>query len=112
MSLIKEMKRRGIRDPFDLTETDQWVNDATRVDIKAVYEKESGHVFGFDLWTGVKIRGDELLNCPNFGCAVIVREENEAKVDESYAAYKKGELTADKYIDTVFDLAAMSATWV
>ena len=112
MSLIKEMKRRGIRDPFDLTETDQWVNDATREDIRAVYETEGGRVFGFDLWTGVKIRGDKLLNCPNFGCAVIIRDENEAKVNESYATYKKGELTSNKYIDSVFDFAAMSATWV
>jgi len=49
--LLEEMKKRGIANPFDLTEFDMdWVNPATRKDIRETSAKHGGKVFGLKFW--------------------------------------------------------------
>ena len=87
--LAKEMLKRGIASPFDLIEEDQWVNDATRKDIKNVVIKHNFKVFGLKFWTWNKKRGRELLDVRNFEVDLIFKDENEPKVDGIIQEYKR-----------------------
>jgi len=76
--LTSEMKKRGIRSPFDLREDDQWVNDSTRQDIEAIAKQ--GPVFGLKHWTWEKFRGDQLKDVKNFEFDLLFKVEDEAKL--------------------------------
>jgi len=113
------MEKRGIRNPWDLTEFDaDWVNPATRQDIKEVSEKHGGKVFGLKFWREwTVLRGEDLLDCGNFDVDVIFRDEDEAKVKkliEDYEPQSKGGWSGDlgKIVDALFNLAIESCTWV
>ena len=112
--LTSEMKKRGIRSPFDLREDDQWVNDATRQDIEALVRQ--GPVFGLEFWTWNKFRGDELKDVKNFQLDLLFKEEDESKVDKAIADYKikKGEgfRTTREIIDELQGLAIYTCLWV
>jgi hypothetical protein len=111
--LEEEMERRGISDPFDLTETDQWVNDATREDIKAAVKREDGHVFGLKMWTWEIVPAESLLKgvC-NFGVDLIFRESDREKVMKVIEEGEKNLMRAGILIDRLFALAVMSCLWV
>ena len=110
--LTKRMIEHGVVSPFDLTEEDQWVNDATRKDIKNVVIKHNFKVFGLKFWTWNKKRGRELLDVRNFEVDLIFKDENEPKVDGIIQEYKRQEIDEMKVIDELFDLAIMICTWV
>jgi len=113
------MKAHGITDPWDLTEFDQWVNDATRTDIVATAEKYNYEVFGLELWgEWKKIRGRDLVGALNFSVDLIFKNEDEVKLDKLINDYKQQtekewSMEADKkLVDQLFELALMSCTWV
>jgi len=54
------MKEHGISNPWNLTEFDQWVNDATRKDINDAVELNNGQVFGLKIWTWREIEAEHL----------------------------------------------------
>ena len=85
------MKARGITNPWDLTEFDQWVNDATRKDIeKIVAAQQDWKVFGLEMWREwEKTRGRDLQGALNFSVDYIFKNEAEAKVDALIQQYKK-----------------------
>jgi hypothetical protein len=109
------MKERGIRNPWMLTEFDQWVNDATRKDIENTVEKEGGEVFGLKVWTWEIIPAEQLKDICNFGVDLIFRNHDKEKVfrviDEE--AKKPFSMAATKkLVDELFKLAVLSCTWV
>ena len=117
----KEMAKRGIRSPFDLTEMDQWVNDASRRDIRRMYIEQDGLVFGLETWTRKKVRGVQLLNLKNFEVDALFKLEDEEKVDELHRNYDSGQMNqrtpqdrsaASKLVNSLHKLALDVATWV
>jgi len=113
--LAREMKERGITNPWDLTEFDQWVNDATRKDIENMVEKEGGEVFGLKVWTWEIIPAEQLKDVCNFGVDLIFRSEDKEKVFKVIDEEAKKPFsmkTTRKLIDQLFRLAVQSCTWV
>jgi len=115
------MKEHGISNPWNLTEFDQWVNDATRKDINDAVERNNGQVFGLKIWTWNEIEAEHLKEVCNFDVDLIFRNEQRTQVRELIEAYKKRTPTqgsawsmkADKQlVDQLFDLAILSCTWV
>jgi len=110
------MKAHGITNPWDLTEFDQWINDATRKDINTIAEQHNYEVFGLELWgRWNKIRGKALLDARNFSVDLIFKNQDEAKVDELIRKYEKrgwSMETAKILVDELYELALMSCTWV
>lgn len=111
--LEEEMERRGVSNPLDLTESDQWVNDATREDIKAAVEGEGGHVFGLKMWTWEIVPAETLLKgvC-NFGVDLIFRERDREKVMGIIEEGEKSLMDARAIVNKLFGLAIMSCLWV
>jgi hypothetical protein len=113
--LERQMKERGMINPFDLTEFDQWVNDATREDVNCVVNENLGRVFGLKFWSWEKIPAEKLRGTCNFGVDVIFKIENQSKVERLIEAYKKrpwNVRNARKIVDQLFNLAVMSCLWV
>lgn len=117
--LAKQMKAHGITNPWDLTEFDQWVNDATRKDINTMAEQHNYEVFGLHMWRDwEKIRGKALVDALNFSVDLIFKNEDEPKVDQLINEYKKAAdenwaMAVDKKaVADFFKLAIMSCTWV
>jgi len=110
------MRAHGITNPWDLTEFDQWVNDATRTDIETIAKKHNYKVFGLKLWREwKKIRGKDLVGARNFSVDLIFKNEDEAKVDEFISKYRKRKWTmksAKEIVDQLVELALMLCTWV
>jgi len=108
--ITKEMiKRRA--NPFDLTEFDQWVNEATRKDIKRIV-RERKDVFGLKFWDWKILEGEELENAGNFSVDVILDKKDKRKVLELIEKYEKGEITDREIVDRIFDLAIYDCLWV
>ena len=110
--LAKRMIEHGVVSPFDLTEFDQWVNDATRKDIENVARKHDFKVFGLKFWSWKKKRGRELIGARNFEVDLIFREEDEEKVDELIGKYEQGKIDSVSIVNKLFDLAIEACTWV
>jgi hypothetical protein len=109
------MKAHGITNPWDLTEFDQWVNDAIRTDINTVAEQHNYEVFGLEMWKWKKIRGRDLIHTLNFSVDLIFKNQDEPKVDSLIQRHKrrKWSMKADKrLIDKLFAIALISCTWV
>ena len=110
------MSAHGIKNPFDLTEFDQWVNDATRTDINTLTEEHNYEVFGLTLWgEWKKTRGKALVSTLNFSVDLIFKKQDEQKVDALIQGYKKQKwsMKTDKQlIDQLFKIALMSCSWV
>jgi hypothetical protein len=113
--LAREMKERGITNPWDLTEFDQWVNDATRRDIENTVEKEGGEVFGLKVWTWEILPAEKLKGIYNFGVDLVFRNNDKDKVlmiidEEGKKPFNMA--TTKRLVDELFKLAIMSCTWV
>lgn len=123
VEVSREMEAHG-KTVEELTESDQWVNDATRKDICAVAEKHGYEVFALKMWGWTKIRGRELTTVPpvyNFSVDYLFKNSDEAEVDEitaEYDAYAKGRVwsrkmrkLAWKTINRLNMLALMNCIW-
>ena len=113
--LAREMKERDITNIWELTEFDQWVNDATRKDIENTVEKEGGDVFGLKVWSWEMLPAEKLKGICNFGIDLVFRNKDRAKVlkliDEE--AKKPFSMAATKkLVDKLFKLAILSCMWV
>jgi len=96
--------------PLDVTEFDQWVNEATRKDInKIVSEKD---VFGLKFWTWDILERNELKNVGNFGVDVILKRRDREKILELIEKYKNGKISAREIVDIIFDMAVYVCEWV
>jgi len=109
------MKEHDITNIWELTEFDQWVNDATRKDIENTVEKEGGDVFGLKVWSWEMLPAEKLKGICNFGIDLVFRNKDRAKVlkliDEE--AKKPFSMAATKkLVDELFKLAILSCMWV
>jgi hypothetical protein len=109
-NLTKEMVERGIRTPFELTEFDQWANDATRRDINELVEKHE--VFGLKLWSMEVVEKERLRDVCNFGVDVVFDEKDRNDVMSAIARYRNGELSDRCFIDLIFTLGLYTCLWV
>jgi len=87
--LISEMKRRGIRNPWELTEFDQWVNDAERKDINSILSTQE--VFGLKLWDMKVLEADQLKNVGNFGVDYLFLKKDRERVMKLVKEYQEKE---------------------
>jgi len=114
--LAKQMKEHGISNPWNLTEFDQWVNDATRKDINDAVERNNGQVFGLKIWSWKEIEAENLKDICNFDVDLIFKNKHRTKVRKWIEAYKKRKawsIKADKQlVDKLFDRAILYCTWV
>jgi len=85
----KEMRKLGIRDPCDITEYHQSLNDATRRDINGLLDRYGGKIIGLELWSFRILRGEELRNVCNFGVSYIFREEQEGEIRRAVEEYRR-----------------------
>jgi len=115
----KEMAKRGVVNPFELTEFDSWVNEATRKDINSLVDKFGNNVFGLKFWDWIILKGNELRNICNFGVDIVFLKKDLEKVKEAIEEYRKSvekkgwNQKLDKQIvDKLFSLALYSAMWV
>jgi len=84
------MKAHGITDPENLTEFDQWVNDATRVDIENIVKGHNAEVFGIHTWKPwKKTKGKNLIGTCNFSVDYIFKNTDEQAVDKIIAKYEE-----------------------
>ncbi len=124
--LAKQMKDHGITDPWNLTEFDQWVNDATRKDIETTVKENNFEVFGLHIWKPwTKIRGKDLTTVPptyNFSVDIIFKNSDEPKVDEIIKNYEDAAAGKEwnkelqkltwKTVNALHKLAIESCLWV
>ena len=116
VELWKQMKAHGKTDPWELTEFDQWVNDATRKDIENLLG-ENSNVFGLKFWSWVRIPPEKLKGICNFGVDLIFREEDKEQVEELINDYQQNKhgwnvKKAKALTEKLFDLAILDCTWV
>lgn len=107
----KAMEERGINSPFQLTEFDQWVNDATRKDINAIVESDNT-VFGLKLWEWEFIEAEKLKDSKNFSVDFIFKAGDRERVEELRDKYESGEIETRKLLDELFDMCVYYAIWV
>jgi hypothetical protein len=113
------MQAHGISDPFDLTEFDQWVNDATRKDVGTIAAQHGWKVFGLKMWREwEKIRGKDLQGALNFSIDYVFKNEDEAKIDALIQKYEKAAEESwsakldSKTVDKISKLAILCCWWV
>jgi hypothetical protein len=113
VKIDEELNRRGIVSPFDLTEFDQWVNDATREDLATLAEQD---VFGLKMWEWKFLRGDELRNAKNFEVDYVIPEDRLERVKAIIESYEMMEGydrdLAHKTVREISGLAVYSCIWV
>ena len=112
-AIIKELVDRRMS-AWDLTEFDQWANDATRKDINILIS-QNPNVFGLKMWEWSKIAGLDLKDSLNFSVDLILKNEDEQRVNQLISEYKNSSWKMEKdkkLVDALFDLAVYSCTWV
>lgn len=104
--------KRGV-DPLDLTEFDaDWVNTATRKDIRKIVKKYGKKVFGLKIWKFETLSPKELLSVGNFNVDLIFLEKDKQKVIELIKSYRDGKISDREYVDKLFELALYDCLWV
>jgi hypothetical protein len=110
-NLTKAMIDRKVRSPFDLTEFDQWVNDATRKDINEIAKNQE--VFGLHVWDFKILERKELLGkIYNFGVDHIFENKDRERVLSAIEQYKSKKISAQEFLDLIFPIAVYSCMWV
>ncbi|MCW4008516.1 MAG: hypothetical protein NWF09_07520 [Candidatus Bathyarchaeota archaeon] len=97
---------------FELTEFDQWVNDATRACINKILDKYKNEVFGIEFWSWHILCGEQLRDANNFSVDVIFKNCDFDKVKNAIINYEKKKINNAKVIDTLFNDAVFVCTWV
>jgi len=120
--LAKQMQAHGIKEPENLTEFDQWVNDATRADIQKLVKEHNAQVFGLSVWTWKKTRGIALNEANNFSVDYIFKNSDEPAVDKITTEHdetakgkewdKEMQKLAWKTVENLYKLALDSCLWV
>ena len=114
--LFEEAKKHGVNSFYDLKETDDWVNDATRKEINwilnnkkvfGVNEGQNGYHF---------IETYELRDARNFSVKLLFDESKRNKIAEIVQSHNcqtgfNMDLLA-KFIKILFDNSCYVCTWV
>jgi len=106
------LKEHGIRSPFDLTEFDQWSNDAQREDINALL-KERGEDGVFGLKVNGKLEwipGSKLRDVLNFGVDYIFAEDDYHDVE--LAVHKFKDTDYNRFLSELSNFSIYDCLWV
>jgi hypothetical protein len=111
------MQQHGINDPWDLTELDQWVNDATRTDINNVLNRLHDEVFGLRTSDFGIVSASELKDALNFSVNYIFSLKEKDGVQSDISKYKsKGKGWDPRALSSLLDRlsakALYSCLWV
>ena len=106
----REMDRRGVKSPLDLTEFDNWVNEATRRDIRKIASERE--VFGLKVWEYRIISREELMSAGPFEVDLIFLEEDREKVLALIEKHKRKEIDDCEFVKRLFDMAYYDCLWV
>jgi hypothetical protein len=104
--LFEEMKKRGLNFD-DLTEYDQWVNDATRKELEQFDE----NYFGLEFWTW-KIYPAPFKNVKNFQFDIVLRNKDLRRVLEIIDDYENKRIDVCECVKLIFKLAVYVCFWV
>jgi len=108
----REMTRHRVVNPFELTEFDSWVNEATRKDINSIIDKYGDGVFGLKFWKWTILKRKNLCDVCNFGVDLIFKEEQLEEVKSIISKYENREIDNREIVDKLFDMALYIAVWV
>ena len=112
--LIEELQKRELpaRYIFELSEADNWVNDATRKALNFIADTLGDRVFGLQFWKWRFFKSDELRNAPNFSIDLIFLEEDRPQVEQLIQQYENRQIDNHQIVYKLFDLAIYNCTWV
>ncbi|MCI4463752.1 MAG: hypothetical protein JHC30_06245 [Caldisericum sp.] len=107
--LFDEMEKRGYKptEIFELTEFDQWVNDAMREDLLQFGEG----FFGLQFWSW-RIYEAPFENVKNFQFDMVFRNEDKERVFEVIEKYEKREIDARECVHRISEMAVFHCIWV
>jgi len=115
--LIGEMKRRGIKNLWEFTEFDTWINDAERKDINSILSTKK-EVFGLKLWDMKILEADQLKNASNFGVDYLFLKKDKERVMKLVKEYQEKEkqewsmkLVSD-FVNRLSKLSVHECIWV
>ena len=116
--LFEEIKEHRINSLFDLQETDQWVNDATRKEINWILDNyNDGRIFGVnDLYSIVE--KENLRDARNFSVKLLFKEEKRNQVKtiiDDYTTERTNKEFIDflpKFFKSLIDLSCYCCVWV
>jgi len=110
--VAKAMIEHGTNSIFDISEHDQWINDAQREDINELLDKRGEKkVFGLKLNPLEVIPGSKLRNICNFGVDYVFSNEDGEPIRVGLAMYENKE-NYGKLLDALEKLALESCMWV
>jgi hypothetical protein len=96
---------------FELTEFDQWVNEATREDLRMLYDLTNGDIFAIDYDLKEIIEDkDMILNAKNFSIRAIYLNKDKEKVKELLK--KRDKIDLRKFLDKILGLSVYCCLWV
>jgi hypothetical protein len=107
--LFEEMEKRGYKpsEIWELTEFDEWVNDAARDDLSKFGE---GY-FGLEFWTW-KVYESPFRDVKNFQFSMVFRNKDRKKVFEIIEKYERREIDARECVYQISNLAVYHCIWV
>ena len=111
--LFEELKKHGVKNPWDLTEFDTWVNDATREELN--YLADSKDCFGLEMYDYKIIEKDRLKNICNFGVNYIFENKDKDRVLKEINDYRNVRFDGHRlkdFVNNLQDLSIYSCIWV
>jgi hypothetical protein len=108
--LVEKMNKYKVS-IFDITEFDQWVNEATKEDLKVLYELTNGDIFAvdYDLKEIIEDK-DMILNAKTFSIRAIYLNKDKEKVKELLR--KRDKMDLKNFINKILDIAIYCCLWV
>jgi len=108
---LNALKEHGISNPWQLTEFDQWSNDAQRQDINELLDKmgEEG-IVGLKLNENEWIPGARLRDVCNFGVDFVFAAAQRPKVEKLIRKLKEKKYS--KLLEKLSNIALENCMWV
>lgn len=114
------MKQKVVNSPFELTEFDTDINDATRLDIANI--KKEKEVFGIK-FIGENKNNAKIVDCNNlynFGVNEIIEEKNRKKIESMINSFNKKSYKSlstylkkyAQFIEKIQKLSIYTCIWV
>ena len=108
--ITKEFKRLRIT-PYEATEFDQSLNDATRRDINRFVDEYGNNIMGVSLWDFKMMQGEELRDALNFSVNYLFKADDLERVTGVIDAYKEHK-NAKMFLDEMEMISVYTCFWV
>jgi len=106
----REFERLGIT-PFQATEFDQSLNDATRYDINRFVEEYGDDIMGISLWDFKLMRGEELRDALTTSVSYLFKADDLGRVISAICAYEKNKDTM-AFLNEIEAISIYCCFWV